>query len=440
MSYYTYRSGAGSRVALPLSITVPTEPMRQADFAMLVTRPSRQERAQNSLIYDMQSGARHQDRSIERYKAADGSTYAGGGGEVTYDLTNPFTLCVIGDTVALYKMCKADPALLSKVDEMEATLLYKAARSGFRDMVEMLLVLGCPVDSQIYMGSTALHAAAFYGHDLIVALLLARNADRDLKNKYGNTPLDEARNDHIKELLRSTTLQTKLQSLVDAKVAVNIRPVMIDERIVAWKASRTPDLVQSDLIADSRPPADWLVAWHGTKPQFLESILRHNLQAAGSKAGGKEVDIVDGHIPLGETVFGIENFAAAVFVSPCVAYAAHPAYAGRIGTAAGEWITLVEVRVRPNSFKAFRSTVGGGYVPLADSVEPEYRVATELPGHVGGETLEGHGKIDLVHDFLRLEHGGGMTNCVVTGIVFLAKDFLDDCEMTNPELSEVLSR
>jgi hypothetical protein len=49
-------------------------------------------------------------------------------------------------------------------------------------------------------GSTALHAASYYGHADIVRLLLETGADRAIPNKFKCLPFDEASTDEIKEL------------------------------------------------------------------------------------------------------------------------------------------------------------------------------------------------------------------------------------------------
>ena len=50
-------------------------------------------------------------------------------------------------------------------------------------------------------GSTALHVAAYYGHEKIVGLLLRKGASYSIKNKHGSTPLEEAKTDKIKQLI-----------------------------------------------------------------------------------------------------------------------------------------------------------------------------------------------------------------------------------------------
>ncbi|CAF2072571.1 unnamed protein product, partial [Rotaria magnacalcarata] len=58
-------------------------------------------------------------------------------------------------------------------------------------------------------GSTALHAASFYGHKEIVNLLLERGAARNIVNKFNLTPFDEAQTKTIKNLFCRSEVATK---------------------------------------------------------------------------------------------------------------------------------------------------------------------------------------------------------------------------------------
>lgn len=67
-------------------------------------------------------------------------------------------------------------------------------------------------------------------------------------------------------------------------------------------------------------------AFHGTSYDNLESIMRYGLKKPGDIIEGKKIDIVPGHIPLGTSFQGKNNWSKAIFVSPSIFYAAHPVY------------------------------------------------------------------------------------------------------------------
>jgi hypothetical protein len=61
-------------------------------------------------------------------------------------------------------------------------------------------------------GSTALHVAAYRGHQKIVELLLQKGASCSTINKYNCTALDEAKTDRIKQLIRRRMNQKRFVS------------------------------------------------------------------------------------------------------------------------------------------------------------------------------------------------------------------------------------
>ena len=78
---------------------------------------------------------------------------------------------------------------------------YYACRNGDTDKVRELIeqMTLKEIDRIEPNGSTALHAASFYGHAEIVKILLKRGASRSLHNKYNAIPYEEA-SDEIKKL------------------------------------------------------------------------------------------------------------------------------------------------------------------------------------------------------------------------------------------------
>ena len=57
-------------------------------------------------------------------------------------------------------------------------------------MAKILIDAGADINFQNNDGSTALHTAAFFCRPEIVELLLTKNADKSIKNKYGATHYD----------------------------------------------------------------------------------------------------------------------------------------------------------------------------------------------------------------------------------------------------------
>jgi len=86
------------------------------------------------------------------------------------------------------------------------TDLYLACRNGDIAVVERLLPL-TPLKTLNRLepnGGTCLHAASYHGHKEIVRLLLAYGASRRIINRYGCTPLDEAKTQEIADLFPRT--------------------------------------------------------------------------------------------------------------------------------------------------------------------------------------------------------------------------------------------
>jgi ankyrin repeat protein len=85
---------------------------------------------------------------------------------------------------------------------MSMSEFYYACRSGDVAKVKTLLssMSTTDIDRIEPNSSTALHAAAYFGHTDIVRLLLDKGASRSQKNKYDKTPEEEAKTPEIAQL------------------------------------------------------------------------------------------------------------------------------------------------------------------------------------------------------------------------------------------------
>ena len=314
-------------------------------FRSKITEPQRQNRALASL-------ANHILTSTEpRYQRQPGSDL------YTIKTRDHFTVAAYGNTNELAVLLRRDKSLIKKSDEHGRTLLYLACKSGFYDMVKMLLKEGAEINKIQRDGSTPLHAAAFFGQPLVVGLLLQYGARTDIKNKWGQTALQESHSTDITNLIQNATsdfifsLKTKLMA---KQLVSEMRPIEFKGRVIAKELIRHPNTLDPKTRTKLNTILKtWEMTWHGTRFKNLESILANGLLPAGTRG----IKPPHGHFKLGETFFGIPNWAAAIFLSPSILYSAHAAYSERVMSNKEQWCVLFKVYCLPESYKAYDPTV-----------------------------------------------------------------------------------
>ena len=121
---------------------------------------------------------------------------------------------------------------------------------------------------------------------------------------------------------------------------------------------------------------NWVPAWHGTKFNFIESILKNGLKESGSiiQGFGKITPHVD-HIQVGQVFNNLKDWSQAIFTSPSIFYSTHPTYSERIDSSffGNKYAVLIETRLKPNSFQTFKSTTSRVIVQ-GEPTLVEYRV------------------------------------------------------------------
>ena len=268
-----------------------------------------------------------------------------------------FTIAAYGNTHELKVLIRRDNSLLTTTDEHGRTLLYLACKSGFYGMVRMLLREGADINTIQRDGSTPLHAASFYGHPLVVSLLLEYGARTDIKNTWASTALEESDSTEITNLIEDTSsdfiFSTKA-TLMEKKLVSRMRPIEFKGQLIAKELLRDPsrfdERTKSELNTIRKT---WKMTWHGTQFQNLESILTQGLLPAGSEG----ISPPPGHFELGQTFQGVENWAAAIFLSPSIMYSSHEVYSERVTSTNEEWCVLIKAYCRPGSYTAYDPTV-----------------------------------------------------------------------------------
>lgn len=312
-------------------------------FRQKINSPVRQNRTLASL-------ANHILTSTESRYRRNGNMYS-------ITIHDHFTVVASGDTKKLQDMIKKNKKLKTTSDEHGRTLLYLACKSGFYDTAKMLLNEGAEINKIQRDGSTSLHVASYYGHSLIVGLLLEYGARTDIKNRWGNTALVESSLDSVKSLIKNASTDVIFSLKTDfmrKNLVSRMRPIEFKDKVIAKELIRDKRLL--DEWTRSLLPSivkNWDLVWHGTEFKNLESIMKHGLLPAGTNG----VKPPSGHIQLGKDFLGIKNWAAAIFVSPSILYSAHAAYSERIMSKNEQWSVLLKVYCRPDSYKAYDPTV-----------------------------------------------------------------------------------
>jgi pectate lyase len=101
----------------------------------------------------------------------------------------------VGDIDLIRSIIKKGTEVDAREDTFYKTALHRAAISGHKDVVELLLAKGADIEAGKFHIGTALHYAAEKGHKEIAELLIAKGADVNAKRRghpAGDTPLHSA--------------------------------------------------------------------------------------------------------------------------------------------------------------------------------------------------------------------------------------------------------
>ena len=330
-----------------------------------------------------------------------------------------FLFATVGDTKHLMAAILKDKSLLSVTNEHQHTVLYLAARSGYHDTTLALLKAGAPVNHQQVDGSTPLHGASFYDQREIVEMLLEYGANPAIKNRFGNTPAEEARDRSIKEVFEqyNTDNLVKITGPMIANGHVfRIEPIQHNGKVIAKQIHRRID---SDMWANIK---GWDVGWHGTKANHLASIFTYGLQPSGTKLPtGESIKPPPGHIGLNSSCNNIDDWSQAIFVSPSMLYSSHGAYAEEVTSEGKRWRVIVMTRVKPGCYTTHAPTVSHSF-RKNEPVDVEHRIEPEPQD---SESFIPASSTDHEKLVIRVKSSN---NVVVTSAVFVSVLFLEEFE------------
>ena len=290
-----------------------------------------------------------------------------------------FYCAIVGDYQGLANHIIENKSILYSRDKHGRPLLYIAARNGHYKVCEILLEYGADVNFPTDKGSTPLHAASYHGHEDIINLLISYGADINKKNEFGLTPSDNAATNRYKEIIISSQNDRILNLLASEK--------LVDKIIKVKKYNintKTDDFIAIKFIPSfqilpenfQEVRKNWAPAWHGTKFNCLESILKNGLKESGSiiKDFGQITPQSD-HIQVGVKFCNLNDWSQAVFTSPSIFYSTHTTYSERIDSKfyKERYAVLIEARLKPGAYQTFKSTTARVIVP-GEPTLIEYRV------------------------------------------------------------------
>ncbi|EPZ33867.1 ankyrin [Rozella allomycis CSF55] len=104
---------------------------------------------------------------------------------------------------------------VNALDKSGCTPLHWACRSGYKDIVQLLLSNGCLPNTQLNkMGDTPLHLASYGGHSEIAKILLqCTDINTETLNNEGKTALELAKNDSVGAIIQKHVMSFNREDL-----------------------------------------------------------------------------------------------------------------------------------------------------------------------------------------------------------------------------------
>ena len=277
-----------------------------------------------------------------------------------------FYCAVVGDKIGLSYLILQKKNIVNEKDQNGRSLLHIASTNGHLEVCSFLLENGANVNEFDNNHCIPLHSAVYHGHEDVIKLLISYGADVNQKNDFGELPEDEAPSERYKNIIKECRNDVilnlyyflKSTNLVERIVKVKrYNKYQKKDEFIAIKFIPCYHLLLPDAFYTVWKK--WIPAWHGTKFENVESILRNGLKEAGSRIiDGEMITPKDNHIQFGVKVNNVNNWANAIFVSPSIFYSTHPIYAERINSKffGNSWAVLIETRLKPGTYGAYHTT------------------------------------------------------------------------------------
>ena len=320
---------------------------------------SNSNRAYACLAYDMICNQNNYLKNNSKYKVK---------------IKDEFYYVQVGGFKELKQLIEKNPSLIYKKDKLKRSLLYLAARNGYLSICEYLIQKGADINDTQSTGSTPLHAASFYGNELVVQFLLNHGANANLKNKYNNIASNKALQlQGISYYKKNDLIDNMFEGLKANNLSYSMQNLPFNGKIIAKKIIK--NMIYDNNI--SHIMKNWITCWHGTNFNALDSIMERGLLIPGSQLkNGIILESKLSHINR-KIKSPIKDWNKAIFVSPSIFYALNETYSERFNYNGEEWGVLIETKVKPQSFSSHESTIINYRFLKNEPKDIEYRINSD---------------------------------------------------------------
>lgn len=155
------------------------------------------------------------------------------------------------------------------------------------------------------------------------------------------------RNIHIEKRSELENIyKVNIYKLNNLGLISDIIPIINDGSIIGYR------LLSKNFSSESN---NWINAWHGTKFENLESIIKYGLQLPGQKLPDGTFVSQSSSYPMQEYILGIKNWEKSIFASSCINCASMYSFdalieCGCFGFEYPYSPTLVEIKIKTNTF------------------------------------------------------------------------------------------
>ena len=241
---------------------------------------------------------------------------------------------------------------------------------------------------------------------------------------YHTAPVDEAATDQLFSDRRKDNIAQLASSLISEGLASRIRFIYYEGKVIGKTIIRNYHQIRSMSRRDwDDILCNWEPSWHGTKSKYIKSILSNGLMPSGARLpNGETIAPPQNHYQLGQSYFGVSNWAAAIFVSPSLLYASHACFSERFFSENIQWCIVVKTQVRRRSYTHHDPTT------------------LFKQARIDGEPHNSEYRVPCSSDkdkILRVEQS---RNVVVISVVFIQTSFLEKITSSNELRYDQLQR